>query len=91
MPGAVEEGAGLPADLPMAPMQSGEDIVLKRAHLLLLVHLGWHIWIMGGPTPTLLIVEDDPKTARSLVAGLQAQGFSVMPRNVETMPWTEPP
>jgi DNA-binding response OmpR family regulator len=43
---------------------------------LLFVHIGWHIWIMGLPTPKLLVVEDDPKTARSLVAGLQAQGFS---------------
>jgi two-component system copper resistance phosphate regulon response regulator CusR len=43
---------------------------------LLFVHIGWHIWIMGLPIPKLLVVEDDPKTARSLVAGLQAEGFS---------------
>jgi two-component system copper resistance phosphate regulon response regulator CusR len=30
---------------------------------------------MGVPIPKLLVVEDDPKTARSLVAGLQAEGF----------------
>jgi DNA-binding response OmpR family regulator len=30
---------------------------------------------MALPIPRLLIVEDDTKTARSLVAGLQAEGF----------------
>jgi DNA-binding response OmpR family regulator len=31
---------------------------------------------MGPPVSRLLIVEDDRKTARSLVAGLPAKGFS---------------
>jgi DNA-binding response OmpR family regulator len=31
---------------------------------------------VGLPIPKLLIVEDDSKTARSLVAGLQAEGFN---------------
>ena len=33
---------------------------------------------MGLPTPKLLVVEDDPKTARSVVVGLQAEGFSAV-------------
>jgi DNA-binding response OmpR family regulator len=33
---------------------------------------------MGPPVSRLLIVEDDRKTARSLVAGLQAKGFSAL-------------
>jgi DNA-binding response OmpR family regulator len=31
---------------------------------------------MGIPIQKLLIVEDDAKTAHSLVAGLQAEGFT---------------
>jgi DNA-binding response OmpR family regulator len=43
---------------------------------LLFVDIGWHIWIVGLPFPKLLVGEDDPKTARSLVTGLPAEGFS---------------
>ena len=40
---------------------------------------------MGLPIPKLLIVEDDAKTARSLVAGFKLKDLTLMPRNVETM------
>jgi hypothetical protein len=36
--------------------------------------------LMSLPIPKLLVVEDDRKTARSLVAGLQAEGCKQSPK-----------